>query len=501
MNLAPVLLAGTLATALPPAAVAQPAPLPAAELHEKLAGYMDAAAAEGFTGAVVVARGGEVLLEAGYGRIDPDEARPVTPETVFTVGSITKQFTAAAVLKLEEIGKLSVDNPLTKWFDGVPADKRGITIHQLLTHQAGFPGAIGDDFERVGRDEFVRRALATPLDFAPGAGYRYSNVGFSLAAAIVEKASGRPYEEFLHAELFEPAGMKDTGYHLPHWDPARLAHGVADDGSDWGTLVERAFTDGGPGWHLVGNGGIHSTVGDMLRWHRALTGDRVLSAASKAKMYAKHVEEGGGTWYGYGWSIEPTPWGEAIAHNGGNPFYFADFLRFPDSDVAVFYATTSRERRMHDLARPLARIVFTGEAPALEPPRAALVAPGEAGPAAPEGSAAARWKLPGTPAGLRAGELLAAVVSGDPAARRAFVESAFAPGPIERRGVGGLVEVLGRMADEMGSFEVRGLRPGGDVRLGVVLGREARPEPMEITVEVEPEAPHRIVGLAVEVGG
>lgn len=364
------LLASTLLLLLlaAPAAAAPPSD---DEARARLAAFMDRAAAEGFRGAVAVVRGDDTLLEAGYGEInpgDPDDDRPITPATVSTVGSITKQLTGTAILKLEEAGKLSVDDPITKYLDGVPEDKRGITIHHLLTHQAGFPGAIGDDRERVGRDEYVRRALAIGLLFPPGERYEYSNVGYSLAAAIVEKASGRPYEEYLRAELFAPAGMDDTGYHRP-WDPARLAHAVADDGSDWGTVVERSISDGGPGWHLLGNGGIHSTVGDMIRWHRALSGDRVLSEASKRKLYGKHVEEGGGTWYGYGWSIEPTPWGEAVAHNGGNRFYFADFVRFPESDVAIFLWTTSRVGRLKDLARPLARIVFTGEVPEIRTDR------------------------------------------------------------------------------------------------------------------------------------
>lgn len=499
----PLLAAVVLAAAVP--AAAEPAPhadvQDPAEVRAALAAFLEEAAGDGFTGAVVVARGGEVLHEAGYGRIDPDEERPVTPETVFTVGSITKQFTAAAVLKLEEMGKLSVSDPIAKYLEGVPEDKRGITIHHLLTHQAGFPGAIGDDLERVGRDEYVRRALATPLQSEPGAAYDYSNVGYSLAAAILETVSGRPYEDFLHEHLFAPAGMMDTGYHRPGWDPARLAHGVKDDGSDWGTIVEHTFTDGGPGWHLLGNGGIHSTVGDMLRWHRALLGDAILSPASKAKMYTKHVDEGGGTWYGYGWSIEPTPWGEAITHNGGNRYYFADLLRFPEDDVVVYYTTTSRERRMHDLARPLARIVFTGEAPELAPPPAPVVPAGEAGPPAPEGSPAARWGLPGTPAGLRAGELLAALATPEAAARRAFVESTFAPEVVERRGVDGLVESLGQLAEEVGVFRVKSLRPGGEARLGVVLEREGRPAALELSVEVEPTPPHRISGLGVEIGG
>lgn len=490
---------------LAPAAAAPPSD---DEARARLAAFMERAAVEGFRGAVAVVRGGETLLEGGYGEInpgDPDDDRPITPATVSTVGSITKQFTGTAVLKLEEAGKLSVDDPLTKYFDGVPEDKRGITIHHLLTHQAGFPGAIGSDAERVGRDEYVRRALATDLLFPPGERYEYSNVGYSLAAAIVEKVSGRPYEEYLRAELFAPAGMDDTGYHRP-WDPARLAHAVADDGSDWGTVVERAIADGGPGWHLLGNGGIHSTVGDMIRWHRALAGDRILSEASKRKLYGKHVEEGGGTWYGYGWSIEPTPWGEAVAHNGGNGFYFADFVRFPEEDVAVYLWTTSREGRLEDLARPLARIAFTGEMPEIAPPPPPLTpidALPKDLPAAAEGSAAARWGLPGTPAGARAGELLSALASLDEPARRAWVETAFGQEVIERRGVDGLVEILGRVAEDAGEFTVHGLRlepAGGRPQIGVALTRDGRP-PMEISVEVEPDAPHRISGIGITVGG
>jgi len=289
MKTAPFALLLVASLALPVAASG----IEKAEAKQKLEQFMNRAAEEGFTGAVIVAVGDDVLLERGYGRLDPDEERPVTASSVFTTGSITKQFTAAAVLELEEMKKLSVSDPITKYFKNVPADKKSITIHQLLSHTAGFPPAIGDDFERVGRDEYVGRALASELLFEPGTGYEYSNVGFSLAAAIIEIASGKPYEEFLHEHLFVPAGMKDTGYHIPAWDPARLAHGVSDDGGDWGTLVDRAFSDGGPGWHLAGNGGIHSTVGDMLRWHRALEGDKILSAASKKCTRGTPTKAGG----------------------------------------------------------------------------------------------------------------------------------------------------------------------------------------------------------------
>jgi len=485
--------------AVPLGASEAPPPLPDAEVAARLERYLDAAAAEGFTGAVVVARGGRVLVERGYGAADPGSKIPVSADTVFTTGSITKQFTAAAVLKLEEMGKLTVADPISDHFDGVPADKAAITIHHLLSHQAGFPGALGDDRERVGRDAFVRQALATPLQFAPGAGYEYSNVGFSLAAAIVEKVSGQSYEAFLRETLWLPAGLRDTGYNLPRWAPERHAHGQRPDGSDWGTLPGNFFADGPPGWHLLGNGGVLSTTGDMLRWHRALAGDALLSPASKAKLYARHADEGGGTWYGYGWSIEPTPWGETVTHNGGNPFFFADYLRFLDADVVVYYTTSSRDRRMRRLARPLAEIVFTGEAAPLPPKAARLSEPGSA--AAPAGSAAARWGLPGVAAGERAGELLDALASASAAERERFATEGFAPAVVARRGARGLAELLERMRGDLGAgFRVRGFRPGDDDGLVVVLTAAGGPGPLQISLAVEPEPPHRIAAIGVQLG-
>ena len=472
-----------------------------AELRARLERWLDAAAAEGFTGAVLVARAGAVLVDQGYGARVPGVAAatdPVRSDTVFTTGSITKQFTGAAILKLEEAGKLSVSDPISKHFAEVPADKRAITIHHLLTHQAGFPGAIGDDAERIGRDAFVRRALATPLAFAPGTKYDYSNVGYSLAAAIVEQVSGESYEAFLRERLWLPAGMAETGYHLPNWDPKRHAHGARRDGGDWGSEADNFFTGGGPGWHLLGNGGVLSTTGDMLRWHRALASDRILSPASKAKLYAKHVDEGGGTWYGYGWSIEPTPWGEMVTHNGGNPFFFADFLRFLDSDVVVYFTTSSPDRRMRRIGRPLARIVFTGEAPPLEPKQAELAAPGSE--SAPEGSAAKRWGLPGSGAGETAARLLDALASADPAARAGFARESFGAGPKTRRGEDGIVKLLERMKGDLGAFQLRGYRREDGGGLTLVLTPGDQPGPMKIELEFEPEPPHRIGGIGVTLG-
>ncbi len=470
------------------------APLPSdAVIRAGLQEFLAAAAAEGFTGAVLVARADTILLEAGYGTLVPGGSQPVTPTTVFTTGSITKQFTATAILVLQERGRLSVRDSLGEYIENVPDDKRGITLHQLLTHTAGFPGAIGDDRERVGREEYVQRALATPLAFPPGSRYEYSNVGYSLLAAVVEIVAGASYERFLHEALFVPAGMQDTGYRLPAWEPARLAHGVGDDGGDWGTVVEHAIGGDGPGWNLLGNGGIHSTVSDMFRWHRALHGESILPAAAKQALVGRYTDEGG-SWYGYGWSIEDTPWGELVTHNGGNPYFFADFLRFPAADVVIYYTTSSRDRRMHRLARPLARIVFTGLVPELpaSPPAAAGAAP----PAA-EGSLAAKWGLPGSQHGERAAELLEAITTGDAAARKKWVETIFAPALVQRRGAEGLAASLGQLRDELGEFRLLGARTQES---GVVVDLETAGTPVQLELELEPEPPHRIVSLGVQKG-
>ena len=168
------------------------------------------------------------------------------------------------------MGKLSVDDPVSKYFGNVPDDKRSMTIHHLLTHTAGLPGALGDDFGGQATSAWlVEKALSSKLMWAPGTRYSYSNIGFSLAAIIVQKVSGMGYEQFLRQYVFEPAGMTRSGYVLPKFDDGVLAVGYRGD-LRWGTILERPMLEDGPNWNLRGNGGIHSTPGEMYRWHQAL---------------------------------------------------------------------------------------------------------------------------------------------------------------------------------------------------------------------------------------
>jgi CubicO group peptidase (beta-lactamase class C family) len=342
-------------------------PIVKGELGAKLDDYMERLAKFGFSGVLLAAKDHEVILAKGYGLANREKKLPFTTQTVVSVGSITKQFTAAAILKLQMQGKLRVTEPISKYFPNVPPDKSAITSHHLLTHTAGLESDFGpSDFEPVTRDEIVKRALASKLRSIPGKAYVYSNAGYSLLGAIVELISRQGYEVFLNEQLFKPAGMTQTGYRIPRWAPDRAAQGYLRGGQRWGTILERPWAADGPYWNLRANGAIHTTIGDMYLWHRALEGETVLSSQAKEKMFAAHVAEepGGDSFYGYGWAIATTPrHTTVVAHNGGNGIFAADFRRWVDERVVVFIASNNAEAPATRICNWIARLIFGGNYP------------------------------------------------------------------------------------------------------------------------------------------
>ena len=241
-------------------------------------------------------------------------------------------------MKLEDAGKLSTDDRMSKYFDNVPADKQGITLHHLLTHTAGFDHGYGRDDEVAPRDATIQLFFGKTLLTPPGEKYKYSNAGFSILTAIVEKVSGQPYEKLLNTQLFKPAGMTQTGYRLPKWDSAVVSRNYNKD-KDNGPPLDRVWAPDGPHWHLFGNGGILSTTSDMFKWETALSGEKVLSAPAKRKMFSPHAPTNpeGTNHYGYGWGVRKTDRGTAVVgHTGGSSFgVWAAHFRFPDDGVVV----------------------------------------------------------------------------------------------------------------------------------------------------------------------
>jgi CubicO group peptidase (beta-lactamase class C family) len=305
----------------------------------------------GYSGNVLVAQKGKIIVKKGFGWQDREKKVKETDETVFDVGSITKQFTAAAIMKLQSQGKLAVSDRLSKFFTEAPDDKKDITIQQLLTHAAGFPGAIGDDYELVTADEFMKLAFKTKLLSAPGSQYEYSNVGYSILGIIIEKVSGKKYENYLHDQLFVPAGMMHTGYLLPRFKNEQLAVAYRND-ERWGTMLEHPWAADGPGWHLKANGGILSTLDDMHKWYIALRNKTILPAGEISKLFVPYIKETGGeTFYGYGWVIEPLENGDTLIwHNGGNGA-FNTFMGFDlKNDLVIIVSSNSNDKIADDYA-------------------------------------------------------------------------------------------------------------------------------------------------------
>ena len=288
--------------------------------------------AQGFSGAVLVAQGSDVVLHRGYGLANDAEGTPVTAETVFDVGSISKQFTAAAILHLERQELLGVNDRITDFFDPVPTDKAGITIHHLLTHSAGFThDHFEGDLVPMTRKEALQAIFAQKLGFEPGAKYHYSNTGYTLLAMIIEEVSGQSYTSYLRDSFFEPLGMNSTGFYGDaRWESLPVAKAYFN-GEDQGQPSEWP----GPYWGVMGNGGLISTVGDLYTWWQALENHTVLSETQTERLFLRHISEGGDSYYGYGWSLADTALGPIITHNGGGIGGNSDFAVYTDRDLII----------------------------------------------------------------------------------------------------------------------------------------------------------------------
>jgi CubicO group peptidase (beta-lactamase class C family) len=331
---------------------------------ERIESYLSSIEHAGFSGSVLVELNGEKVISAGYGFRDREKQLRNSPRTIFDTGSITKQFTAAGILKLEMEGRLSVSDPLANYFRDVPGDKTAITIHDLLRHQSGLQSNVGGDFDPITTGEFIDEVMNSPLRFEPGTTFGYSNIGYSLLALIIERVSGLSYEEYLYVNLWKPAGMESTGYTRPGFDPDLVAVGYYRDDRVWGKPTEKPWDDTAPYWHLTGNGGILSTTEDLYKWHKALKGDNILSPDAREKLYHPEIrpDEDRNSVYAYGWDVSVTKRNTRLVwHNGSNGILYADFHRYIDEDIAIIMMSNRSHPDFNILNREISMIIFDAE--------------------------------------------------------------------------------------------------------------------------------------------
>jgi CubicO group peptidase (beta-lactamase class C family) len=308
---------------------------------------------DGFCGSVLVAKGGEVLLEKSYGLADDAKKTPIATNALWDWCSITKQFTAAGVLRLEQEKKLSIDDAITKIFPKAPADKSKVTLRHLLNHTSGIEGGKFEGIDPFDREAVVKHILAQKLGSEPGSKWEYSNQAYFLLAALIEKVSGQPYERYMKEHLFKPAALQGATFiGEPDCDLRRVplddrGRGVA---FAYGTRMS---------WGYRGAGGAVLTVRDMYLWDRALAGTKVLDDARKAKLYDVGLQG-----YALGWEVSRDSGKLRYEHSGHTGKVVTYYLRKPDSGIVVALAY-SYEPQPHPkiVAANLALVARNGKAP------------------------------------------------------------------------------------------------------------------------------------------
>lgn len=337
------------------------------ELFNRIDTYLESSVKNGFSGVVLVSKKGEIILSKGYGWADRKNKIPNSPSTVYNIGSVTKQFTASAILKLVEQKKIKISNKISSYFNQTPKDKRDISIHQLLTHTSGISNKTGGfRYNEVSKEQFLKEFFESELQSKPGTEHLYANANYIMLTAIIESVSGQTYSSFLNEYLFEPSQMKSTGYKSINFNTDRLAHGYYynrndEQWTDWGT-TQQHLPYNQKHWYSIGKGDIHSTVEDLYKWHVALKNNVVLASETRLVQETPYVAENDEktSFYGYGWAISQSNRNtNIVAHNGSNGLYFADFVRFIDDDVVVIYMTNVfLGRESEYVAREIGKMIF-----------------------------------------------------------------------------------------------------------------------------------------------
>jgi D-alanyl-D-alanine carboxypeptidase len=306
--------------------------------------------------ALVVIRDGREIKNSAYGTANLELNVPVKTNTVFEIGSITKQFTAAGILLLVQDGRLSVDDKISQHLKDTPVAWANITIRHLLTHTSGIKSYTGLEGFALTRhltpEQFIKAIGAYPLEFEPGASWKYCNTGYNLLGFVIENVSGQKYWDYMRRRIFDPLGMSETYDRRPGAIIPNRAAGYEQTNH---TLINRDYdlTD------VFSAGAIASTIQDLAKWNAALDGEQLLKAPTKTLMWTPtKLKDGTATKYGFGWFVESIAGHRNIGHGGSTSGFSASIQRFPDDHLAVIVLTNTDEQIATTLARKVATFYF-----------------------------------------------------------------------------------------------------------------------------------------------
>ena len=354
-----VALLGCLLSGLPTCAASQDA-VWGGELVARIDSLAEATLRDGPVAGLTIGvkRGGDLLLVKGYGDADIENSVPMTAGTVYRIGSLTKQFTAAAVMQLVEVGLMSLDDPMTQYLPDYPTQGHEVSIRHLLTHTSGIKSytSLGDVFWLkaglldLSHTEMLELFHDEPFDFAPGEEYRYNNSGYYLLGMIIEEVSGESYDDYLDAHLFGPLGLSRSSY----CHESQIIRGRADgyEQGDGRLLNDRSISMNTPG----AAGALCSTVPDLLSWTVALRSGRVVSPASYEAMTTSGLlSDGSATGYGLALRVAPLGGHSRVAHTGGINGFSTVMAHYPESDLDIVVLSNTSSGAPRQIESQIAR--------------------------------------------------------------------------------------------------------------------------------------------------
>lgn len=293
----------------------------------------------GFSGQILVAEKDKVMCSQSFGYANKETMYPISPITAFNIGSLTKQFTAAAILWLEQHEKLKTTDTLGMFWDTLMPDKKGITIHQLLTHTSGFGRQVIQSNESISKGELLNQIFSGKLANSPGATFRYSNSGYEILAAIVEKISGISFKEFIRQTFIIPNNLKNTYFNTD--DLTEVRHQIALGYNEW-EQVSSSLT-GSVNWNTTGASNILSTTEDLFKWFSLIQSGKILNTKETAKLFTPFVNTDEDEEYCYGWYSTKTGDGSKLIYHGGDITGFHSEFRYFPEDNRIIIILTNQE--------------------------------------------------------------------------------------------------------------------------------------------------------------
>lgn len=313
-----------------------------------------------FSGSILVAQNGKILINQGYGLADRENDVPNTPQTKFAIGSITKSFTAMAIMILQERGQLTVQDSICKYLSDCPAAWEPITLHHLLTHTSGIHnytdlyGKLKDNVnicQEYKPEEVIAFFKDLPLDFNPGSKFSYSSSGYFLLGVVIEKVSGDRYESFIQKNIFQPLGMTESGYDRSITIVKHRASGYSNPFANtycWDISLKYSA------------GGLYSTTGDLYKWDQALYTDQLVSKDTLNTIFTSYIstDASNAVGYGYGWLISEQSGHRVIEHSGSVNGFESQLARYPDDHVTIIILSNMNGARPTMVSSELATLVF-----------------------------------------------------------------------------------------------------------------------------------------------